>query len=449
LPTPASTPISSPIDAYAAATPGSKHALERALRYLPSGLSRQTLMFSPHPFVARRGEGAYLEDIDGHRYLDFVNNHTSLIHGHAHRPTTEALVAATASSSAPGAPTELERVLAEEIVSRVSSIEWLRFTVTGTEAVLYALRAARAHTGRRRILKFEGGFHGAVDDVQVSITSEPMPSGSVSEGEPATDGLGVVDTLVAVYNDVDSVHTAFERYGTEIAAVVVEPFLGNGALVTASDEFLLAIRRASEASGALLILDEIQSCRLSYGAAQERLPIVPDLTTMGKTIGGGMPLALVGGRRDVMEAFDGLDPRVRQTGTFTAFPPSLVAGLAALRDWQPADVDRLNAMGADLREGLARALQAAGVEAQINGQGSMFNITLLDRPVTTYRDFMAGDRVGWDWLHKQLLLRGYFLIARGTGCLSTPMTTEQLRSFVQAVHDAALTLARHRVENRS
>jgi glutamate-1-semialdehyde 2,1-aminomutase len=445
LPTPASTPVSSaPSGAYVAATPRSKQALDRAHHRLPTGVSRQTLVFAPHPFVAAGGEGAYLEDIDGRRYLDFVNNYTSLIHGHSHGPTRDALAAAMESSPAPGAPTELELVMAEEIVKRVPSIEWLRFTVTGTEAVLYALRAARAATGRGRILKFEGAFHGAVDDVQVSIASAPMGQGSVSGGEPATDGLGVVDTIVAVYNDVDSVSAAFERHGSEIAAVIVEPFLGNGALVAASDEFMLAVRRASQASGALMILDEIQSCRLYYGAAQERLPITPDLTTMGKTIGGGMPLALVGGRQDVMVAFEGFEPRVRQTGTFNAFPPSLVAGLATLHDWQPADVERLNAMGAELRGGLAQALGAAGVEAQVNGEGSMFNITLLDRPVTTYRDFMAGDRSGWDWMHKELLVRGYYVSARGTGCLSTPMTIDELRGFERAVHDAAHAMRRDR-----
>jgi glutamate-1-semialdehyde 2,1-aminomutase len=445
LPTPVPEPVeSTPNGAYAAATTRSKAALDRAHRRLPTGVSRQTLVFAPHPFVAASGDGAYLEDIDGRRYLDLVNNYTSLLHGHSHRPTREALTEAMSSSPAPGAPTELELVMAEEITTRVPSIEWLRFTVTGTEAVLYALRAARAATGRTRVLKFEGGFHGAVDDLQVSIGGAPMPSASVSTGEPATAGLGVVDTIVAVYNDVESVQTAFERHGSQIAAVIVEPFLGNGALVTATDEFLVAVRRASWASGALLILDEIQSCRLYYGGVQERLPIVPDLTTMGKTIGGGMPLALVGGRRDVMAAFDGFEPRVRQTGTFNAFPPSLVAGLATLRDWQRGDVERLNAMGAELRRGLRHALDEAGVDAQVNGEGSMFSIILSDGPVTTYRDFMAGDGSGLDLLHKELLMRGYYISARGTGCLSTAMSADQLRGFEQAVHEAALALRRDR-----
>ncbi|ADB49059.1 aspartate aminotransferase family protein [Conexibacter woesei] len=438
-PTPGAAPTTA-ADAYSSATERSRLALGAARRRLPTGLSRQTLVFAPHPFVARRGDGAYLEDLDGRRYLDFVNNYTSLIHGHSHEPSRRAMDEAFARSPAPGAPTALELDFAEEIARRVGSIEWVRFAVTGTEAVLYALRAARAFTGRRRILKFEGGFHGGVDDVQVSIGAAPMEAGTFGPGIPATGGLGTVDTVVAVYNDSASLRAAMAAHRDELAAVIVEPFLGNAALIAAHDEFLAEIRQLTTAAGALMVLDEIQSCRLGYGGAQERLAFGPDLTTMGKTIGGGTPLALVGGRRDVMEVFDGFDPAVRQTGTFNAFPASLAAGLATLTDWQRDDVERLNARGRALREELTRVFAAHGVAAHVGGQGSMFNISLIDRPVATYRDFAAADASGWQRLHHELLVRGVYLSARGTGCLSTAMQEADVARLVAAMDDALSTV---------
>lgn len=425
---------------YEAQTPRSREALDAARRRLPTGLSRQTLLYRPYPFVARRGEGAYLADIDGARYLDFVNNYTSLLHGHNHGPSTEATYRAVLDSAAPGAPTELEFELAKELVARVPSQEWIRFAVTGSEAVLFAIRAARAFTGRPRVLKFEGGFHGSIDDVQVSIGSRPMEPGTVADGVPASAGVVCRDTIVGVYNDRASVNAAFALHGSEIAAVIVEPFLGNAALIPADRDFLHHVKAVAHEHGAVLILDEIQSCRLAYGAAQSLYDISPDLTTMGKTIGGGMPLASVGGRRDIMEVFDGFDAPVRQTGTFNAFPASLAAGLAALADWQAADVKRLNAMGDGLRQWLREAFERHGVAAHVNGQGSMFNIT-IGAPATDYRGFARADVATMEILHQELLARGVYIAGRGTGCLSTPMTEDDLEVFRAAVDSSIAAVA--------
>jgi glutamate-1-semialdehyde 2,1-aminomutase len=425
-----------PPTAYQAQTPRSRAALTAARRRLPTGLSRQTLVYEPYPFVARRGAGAYLEDVDGGRYLDFVNNYTSLLHGHNHGPSTAAAHAAMLDSAAPGAPTELELALSDELARRVPSQEWIRFAVTGTEAVLFALRAARAHTGRARIVKFEGGFHGSLDDVQVSLASPPMAAGDFSEGAPAGAGATPRGTLVCVYNDRESVSRAFAAHGPEIAAVIVEPFLGNAALIPAEREFLGHVAAIAREHGALLILDEIQSCRLAHGAAQSLYGIAPDLTTMGKTIGGGMPLASVGGRREVMEVFDGHRPAIRQTGTFNAFPASLAAGLATLAAWPPDEVERLNARGELVRAALRESLARHGVRGHVNGQGSMFNLS-LGAPVTGYRSFTQTDAARLEILHLELLSRGVYIAARGTGCLSTPMTDEDLAFFCEAA-DAAI-----------
>lgn len=421
---------------YQSVTPTSELALRDARSRLPMGMSRSTLAFRPHPFFADHGEGAYLWDLDGNRYLDLVNNYTSLIHGHTHGPTREAVSRVMGSSPAPGAPTALERQLAEEINSRVPSIELLRFATTGSEAVLCALRAARAYTGRSRILKFEGAFHGSLDDVQVSIGQAPMAQGTFGPGEPATGGIPGVGTIIAVYNDLESLGAALDAHGEEIAAVIAEPFLGNAALIDAAEGFLGEARRLAHAHGALFILDEIQSCRLAHDGAQALHGVVPDITTMGKTIGGGLPLALAGGRADVMRVYDGFDPIVNQTGTFNAFPLSLAASLATLEHWQEPDIARLNSVGAQVRDSIRAIFAHHSVPVVVNGRGSMFHITFTEAPVDCYRTFAESDRSPVLALHRELLNRGVFLMARGTGCLSTAMTDGDVELFLEALSDS-------------
>ncbi|MBS1868076.1 MAG: aminotransferase class III-fold pyridoxal phosphate-dependent enzyme [Actinobacteria bacterium] len=421
---------------YEALTPGSGRARQAARRRLPTGISRQTLFYEPYPFFARSGSGPYVEDVDGRRYLDFVNNYTSLIHGHAHPATVAATAEAAAAGGAPGAPTELELALADELVARFPVLEWLRFTISGSEAVALALRAARAFTGRARVLKFQGGFHGCADEVQVSIGGEPMEPGSFGPGTPTSAGLARVETLVAVYNDPASVDAVFAAHGDEIAAVIVEPFLGNGALIRADDAFLAGLTERARAHGVLLVLDEIQSGRLAYGGAHAAYDVRPDLVTVGKTIGGGLPLAAFGGRRDVMEAFDGVQPRIIQTGTFTAFPLALAAGLATLAEWDRPAIERLNALGGRLREELAALFARRGVAARVNGQGSMFNIAFGERPVESYAALAGTDAAALAALHEALLADGIYLTARGTGCLSTPMDERHLDTLLQAIDRA-------------
>ncbi len=426
---------------YQSVTPTSELALNEALSRLPMGMSRSTLAFRPYPFFADRGEGAYLWDLDGNRYLDLVNNYTSLIHGHTHRPTFDAVSRAMASSPSPGAPTALERQLADEINSRIPSIELLRFATTGSEAVLCAIRAARAYTGRPRILKFEGAFHGSLDDVQVSIGQPPMARGSYGPGEPATGGIPGVGTVIAVYNDLDSLAAALDEHGEKIAAVIAEPFLGNAALIDAAEGFLAEAQRLAHAHGALFILDEIQSCRLNYGGAQALHGVTPDITTMGKTIGGGLPLALAGGRAEIMRVYDGFDPIVNQTGTFNAFPLSLAASLATLEHWREPDIARLNAIGANVRESIRTIFARHSIPVSVNGRGSMFHMTFTDQPVDGYRAFMESERSQLPTLHRELLNRGVFLMARGTGCLSTAMTDVDVDLFLEALDDAVAAVA--------
>jgi glutamate-1-semialdehyde 2,1-aminomutase len=427
---------------YGSRTPTSAAAAAAAHGRLPGGHSRQTLVYRPYPFFAARGEGFSLYDLDGCRYLDLVNNYTSLIHGHAHPPTVAAIAAAAAAGSAPGTPTELELEMAEELARRIPSLERIRFAVTGSEAVGLALRVARAHTGRRRILKFEGGFHGIWDEVQQSIRSRPLAPGEFGPGQPNSAGLDADETIVARYNDLDSVRAALAQSGEEVAAVIAEPFLGNGALLAAAPGFLAALAELAHEHGALFVLDEIQSCRLAYGGAQSIHGVTPDLTTIGKTIGGGVPLAAFGGREELMATMDGADPAIPQPGTFNAFPLSLAAGLAALEHWREPDFERLNGLGESLRERTRAVFDAEGVPVSITGQGSMFHLAVAQRQIESYDDFWHGVDRPRENLHQELLARGVYLTPRGTGCLSTPIGDEQIDEWLAALEAAlAATVA--------
>jgi glutamate-1-semialdehyde 2,1-aminomutase len=426
--------------AYRANTAASALAFERARALLPGGVSRQTLAVSPYPPFAVAAKGATLVDTDGNTYLDFVNNYTSLIHGHAHNATIAAVTRVlNTMGSAPGLPTLLERDLADELRRRVASAESVRFMVSGSEAVGYALRIARAATGRSRILKFEGGFHGSFDEVQQNVGLPALERGRSTEAIANSAGVADVQTIVAVYNDLESVADAFERWPEEIACAIVEPFLGNAGLIDARSGFLRAVSELAHQNGALLILDEVQSCRLAFGAAQEIHDVQPDLTILGKTIGGGLPLAALGGRQELMSLFAGEPPAVPQTGTFNAFPPSLAAGLATLAEFDRAEIETLNRLGADLRAKLTSVFAAHAIPAWVGGTGSMFHIALTETPLNFYADLDGCDFDAWRIVHLELLARGIYLMPRGTGCLSTAITPEMIDTFILALEDSLTT----------
>ncbi|GIH64126.1 aspartate aminotransferase family protein [Microbispora siamensis] len=421
---------------YEARTRLSEGAFSAARRSLPTGVSRQTLVYRPYPLFAERGQAQYLWDVDGNRYLDLVNNYTSLIHGHAYPPSVEAAVAQLHAGGALGAPTRLELEFAELLRHRFPVVERLRFALSGTEAVMYALRVARAHTGRQRVLKFEGGFHGGHDEVQYNIAHPPMAAGTFRAGEPNSAGLLDLPTLVAVYNDVESVEAAFAAHGEEIAAVIAEPFLGNAGLVAAAPDFLNRVKEIAHAHGALFVLDEIQSMRLTEGGAQRIHQVTPDIVTLGKIMGGGLPLAAFGGASHLMDALDGFAPEVPQTGTFNAFSASLAAGLATMQAFDRDAVARLNREGERLRAGVRRVFRDRDIPVTVNGQGSMFNVIVSDAPVTTYREWRQAPTELWSAVRMRLLAAGMYITARGTGCLSTAMSGYDVDTFLEALADA-------------
>jgi glutamate-1-semialdehyde 2,1-aminomutase len=415
----------------------------RAERVLPGGNSRTTVFFAPYPFYPVRGEGFRVWDADGNVRVDFLNNYTSLILGHAHPRVVAAIAEAAARGASFAAPTEYEIRLAEELCRRVKSVERVRFTNSGTEATMLAVRAARAYTGRPKIAKFEGGYHGSHDYAAVSVGPDPDRAGPAKNPQPVPDGPGIPDAVLGTvvvlpYNDLEAVSRILEREGREIAAVIIEPIMGAGGAIPAAPEFLRGLRELTRRLGILLIFDEVIAFRLAYGGAQEYFGVDADLTTFGKIIGGGLPVGALGGRAEIMDLFDPRQPnRIGHGGTFNANPVTMAAGLATLAELTPAAYEHLNRLGELARRRLRQAFQRLEIPAQVTGAGSVFAVHFTAEPVTDYRSAWRGADPGLlRRLHLGLLNEGAIIAPRGMGCISTPMTEAEVEFLGQAVESA-------------
>ena len=363
------------------------HALfERALQLMPGGVNSPARAFGAvggEPVVVDRGEGAYLWDVDGIRYIDYVGSWGPLILGHAHPDVVAAVEEAAHRGTSFGAPTEAENLLAELIVDAVPSIEKVRLVSSGTEATMSAIRLARGFTGRDVIVKFAGNYHGHVDSLLVAAGSSAATL-AVPNSPGVTAGT-TRDTLVLDYNDVAGLEQAFAAQGAKIAGVIFEPVVGNMGVVVPSRQFLAALRELTRRHGALLICDEVMTgFRVAYGGAQQLLGIEPDLTTLGKIVGGGLPVGAYGGRADVM---DHVLPagKVFQAGTLSGNPIATAAGCAtlrALRDDPP--YERLEILSARLESGIREAATAAGVPHQLARIDSMMTLFFAAEPVTDW-----------------------------------------------------------------
>ena len=389
----------------------SHEVFQRSLRYLAGGVDSPVRAFRAvggEPIVIERGEGAYIYDVDGNRYIDYVCSWGPLILGHAHPAVVEAVRKAAERGTSYGAPTEAEAELAQVIVEAVPSIELLRFVNSGTEATMSALRLARAFTGRDKVVKFEGCYHGHADGLLVragsGVTTFGLPD---SPGVPASYAR---ETLVARYNDVASVEALFDRDGKEIAAVIVEPVAGNMGVVPPQPGFLESLREITRRAGALLIFDEvITGFRVAYGGAQSLYDVTPDLTCLGKIIGGGLPVGAYGGRREIMELLAPAGP-VYQAGTLSGNPLAMAAGLATLRELRaPGFYERLEETSAKLAEGVGRAAKGAGVSLWLNRVGSMRTPFFADGPVTDYESARRADTRRYARFFHAMLERGVYL----------------------------------------
>jgi glutamate-1-semialdehyde 2,1-aminomutase len=408
--------VPSPLVAeYLARTPRSAAMFDRATASLPGGSTRTTIFSAPYPPYMARGVGIRTWDLDGNEYRDFLGNYTSLILGHAHPDVVAAVEAQVRRGSAFAAPTETEIELAEEIRSRLPSVERLRFTNSGTEATMFAIRAARAFTGRESVARFEGAYHGTHDTV---VARTP--------GVPAAVSDLVIDLPWA---DIDGVERAIAGRERDLAAIIIEPVQGAGGVRAAPPEFLLALRELATRIGALLIFDEVIAFRVGPNGAQGRLGGVrPDLTTLGKIIGGGYALAAFGGRSDVMDQFDARLPgSLVHGGTFNGNPVAAAAGLATLRHLTPARYVELERAGDRLRAALNEGFAREGLDARASGIGSIFQV--FPGPALAAPE----DLTPHSALFLGLLLDGFHLAPRGMGAVATVATDADVDDLTVAV----------------
>lgn len=386
----------------------SREAFGKAQQYMPGGVNSPVRAFRSvglQPFIVKEGRGSKLYDIDGNEYIDYICSWGPLILGHAHPVVIEAVHRAAQRGTSYGATCELEIELAQLICGAIPSIEKVRMVNSGTEATMSAVRLARAYTGRNRIVKFEGCYHGHADTFLIKAGSGLLTTGvPTSPGIPAATGEL---SLVARYNDLASVKTLFDKMGSDIAAVIVEPVAANMGLVPPFEGFLRGLRQITDAHKSLLIFDEvITGFRLTYGAYQDIAGVRPDLTTLGKIIGGGLPVGAYGGRKDIMDMVSPLGP-VYQAGTLSGNPLAMAAGIATLRELKNTGCHQmLETRASELESRIRATIKKQGLDCTLNRMGSMFTLFFNSAPVIDYSAAVAGDSARFSGFYRVLLDEG-------------------------------------------
>jgi glutamate-1-semialdehyde 2,1-aminomutase len=423
--------LAAQIERYRARTPASRALYDAAQRSLAGGNTRSVLFYAPYPLAIARGRDCRLWDADGHEYIDLLGEFTAGLYGHSHPVIRAAIDAALDDGINLSGHNLLEARLAELVCARIASIERVRFTNSGTEANLMALAAATAFTGRRKVLVFRGGYHGGVLSFANGDSPVNVPH----------------DWLIATYNDPAEAARLFDAHGAEIAAVLVEPMQGAAGCIPGDPAFLRLLHDRARAAGALLVFDEVMTSRLAPGARQAQLGIAPDLTTLGKYIGGGMSFGAFGGRADVMAQFDPRRPdALAHAGTFNNNVLTMAAGAAGLGSVYTADAAlALNARGDALRERLDSVCRDRRLDLQFSGLGSLLNLHPGRTPPRHIGDLRHGDPRIRDLFFFHMAEHGYYLARRGFIALSLPLSDAQLDGFVDAfaafadAHRALLT----------
>lgn len=406
---------------------------------MPGGTTRTTTYFDPYPLYIDRGAGCRVWDVDGTERIDMLGNYTAMILGHAHPKIVEAIGKQAARGTGFAAANPVEVQLATLLCERVPSLDAVRFCNSGTEATMFAMRLARAFTGRPKIARIEGGYHGTHDYAEVSTHPAVADAGPSEAPIARADSIGTPDwvlgqTVVLPFNNPDASEAIIRQEGSRLAAVILEPIIGAGGVIAATVDYLERLRSVTRELGILLIFDEVISFRVAPGGSQQLYGVTPDLTTLGKIIGGGLPVAAFGGRADVMEL---LDPRrehnLAQGGTYNGNPLGMAAGLAAMTELTPDVYVELNRKGARVSEQLSEVFAAHSVQAQVNGVGSLFAIHFAGEPVVDYRTKAASNpRITRDFF-LGLVNHGVLLAPRAMGALSTPMDELDIQQFMDAV----------------
>lgn len=413
-----------PRSEYERTTPHSKKLFERAREVMPGGDTRSVTYYRPYPAFVESASEATVTTADGGVLIDFLNNYTQSVLGHAPEPVVKAICEEIRAGNGVAAPTEPIVELAERLVERVPSVECVRFGNSGTEATMNAVRAAMAWTGNEQICKIQGGYHGTHDAVEVGVDGP----GREHRGIPRA----VKERVETVrYNDSEGLKSLFERDGDGLACFIVEPILGVGGMIPATNEYLATARDLTAATDTVLIFDEVMSVRLAPGGAQQRRGIIPDLTAFGKLIGGGLPVGAFGGRTDLMEQFHPESGSIHHSGTFNGNPATMAGGVATLDLLDREVIDRLNRRGDEFRDRLQRHAQEVDRPIEITGEGSLFQIHFTGESVTDAANSTAGDPPTAALFH-EMRAEGVFLAPRGMGNLSVPMGDEEITAFLDA-----------------
>jgi len=379
----------------------SEKIYQKACEVLPGGISRNTVFRKPHPHYVQEASGCHITDVEGVRRVDFANNMAALIHGHSHPAIVEAVIGQLQKGTAYTMASEIEVTYAELLCSRVPGFEKIRFVNSGTEAVMAMIKASRAYTGRPKIAKAEGAYHGTYDFAEVSQTANPSNWGDLDQPNSVPVAFGTPrgvldDVIIFPFNDIDRTIALLDKHASEIACVMIDPVPHRVGLLPASNEFVEAIYQWTRKNGALLVFDEVVTFRANYGGAQQKYSVSPDLTALGKIIGGGFPVGAFAGRSDVMQV---LDPRQASlpfphSGTFSANPITMTAGYTAMKLFDQEAVLKLNTLTAKAISQIEEAARLADVPVSITGAGSMFRMHLRPTPPTTYRDAYQSKETG-------------------------------------------------------
>lgn len=421
----------------------SQEAFAEARRYIPGGVNSPVRAFKSvglNPVFVARALGSKVTDIDGHTYIDYIGSWGPLIVGHAHPEVVEAIRQTAELGTSFGAPTLLETEMAKVVCERMPSVELVRMVNSGTEATMSALRLARGYTKRNKILKFEGCYHGHADSLLIKAGSGVATLGLPdSPGVPETVAVG---TITVPYNDLESVKLAFDKFGEDIAAVIVEPIAGNMGVVPPAAGFLEGLRDVTRQFGSLLIFDEVMTgFRVGYHSAQGLYGISPDLTCMGKVIGGGLPVGAYGGRRDIMELIAPSGP-IYQAGTLSGNPLAMIAGYTTLKLMTPEAYARLDAQAARLADGLSRNTAERGIPSVLNRVGSMLCQFFTETPVTDYETAKTSDLARFNRCFAGLLDRGVSIApSQYEGMfVSTAHSDEDIDRTIEAHYDVLKSL---------
>ena len=427
------------LDRYLLLTPGSQSLWKAAQAYLPGGDTRSSIFWEPYPVYIERADGCHVHDVDGTDRLDFIGCMTTLVFGNAYPQVVKAVQKQAARGFTYNAPNRYQVMLAKLLCERVPSLDLIRFTNSGTEATLNAIRAARAFTGKTKIAKCEGGYHGTHDAVSVSVRTNPETAGPADRplSVASVEGLPpeVVDQVVVVpFNETAAAQAVLEEHAGDLAAVIVEPVLGSSGMVPADPEYLEMLRDFTTRNKVVLIFDEVISFRVARGGAQELYGVIPDMTTFGKIIGGGFAVGAFGGSRELMEQFDPLKgPAVVHAGTFNGNPITMMAGGITVENLVPEVYEQLDSLTHYLKQGIRDVCAELEIPVQVTGLGSLFGIHFVDGPVRTWRDVAAGDQERKKQVFWGLMNEGIMFSPGLVGAVSAAMTETDIDSFVEAL----------------